>query len=208
MPFALRYMRLFLAFSMAVSLSGPATAAVIATKSYSYFDINGKTAEDLDLELTRRGPTASGSSARHPGATKIRFGGEATYLQNGGRCRVASAKVTVHTQIILPRWRNRSGASKDLSMIWDALSSDIKRHEERHAEIARTQARAMERKILTLPPQRTCDAMQELVTEKSTRGIEEHDELQAQFDRVEAVNFQNRMMRLLNYRIKARGGKK
>jgi predicted secreted Zn-dependent protease len=200
-------MRLLLAFSMTIALCTSASAEVVATKSYSYFDIRGRTADELDQQLSTRGPTANGSSARHPGATKIRFGGEATYIQHDGRCKVGSAKVTVHTQIILPRWRNRKGATKDLSMIWDALSSDIKRHEERHAEIARTQARAMERGILSLPAQRNCEAMQELVSEESTRGIDEHDRLQARFDKVEAVNFQNRMMRLLNNRLKSSGGK-
>ncbi|WP_310300106.1 DUF922 domain-containing protein [Rhizobium sp. BE258] len=207
MPSASPNMRLLLAFSMTIALCTSASAEVVATKSYSYFDIRGKTADELDQQLSTRGPTANGSSARHPGATKIRFGGEATYIQHDGRCKVGSAKVTVHTQIILPRWRNRKGATKDLSMIWDALSSDIKRHEERHAEIARTQARAMERGILALPAQRNCEAMQELVSEESTRGIDEHDRLQARFDKVEAVNFQNRMMRLLNNRLKSSGGK-
>ena len=150
MPLALRYMRLPIAFFVIAFFCGTAAAEVIATKSYSYFDIKGKTADELDDELSRRGPTANGSSARHPGATKIRFGGEATYIQDNGRCRVGNVKVTVHTQIIMPRWRNRKGASRELSMIWDALSSDIKRHEERHAEIARTQARAMERELKAL----------------------------------------------------------
>lgn len=207
MPLALRNMRLPIAFSMiALFLCGPAAAEVVATKSYSYFDIKGKTADQLDSELSRRGPTANGSSARHPGATKIRFGGEATYIQENGRCRVGNVKVTVHTQIILPRWSSRKGASRELSMIWDALSSDIRRHEERHAEIARTQARTMEQKLRSLPSQRSCEAMQELVSDESARGIDEHDKLQARFDRVEAVNFQNRMLRLLNNRLNGKGG--
>ncbi|MDM9628270.1 DUF922 domain-containing protein [Rhizobium sp. S152] len=206
MPSALRYMLLPLAFSMGISTAGPSFAAVVATKSYSYFSIKGKTADELDSQLSTRGPTANGSSSRHPGATKIRFGGDATYVESGGKCRVGSAKVTVHTQIILPRWTDRRGASKQLSMIWDALSSDIKRHEERHAEIARVQARAMERQILALPAQRSCELMQEKVSEVSVRGIDEHDRLQARFDRVEAVNFQNRMMRLLNNRLGRSGG--
>ncbi|MDM9621604.1 peptidase [Rhizobium sp. AC44/96] len=206
MPSPTRHMFLLAALCLTASICSPAVAAVVATKSYSYFDIKGKTADELDQQLSTRGPTASGSSARHPGATKIRFGGEATYIQDGGRCRVSHAKVTVHTQIILPRWSNRNGASKQLSMIWDTLSSDIKRHEERHAEIAREQAKKMEKRILALPPQRTCEAMQELVTVTSTRGIEEHDRLQARFDQVEAVNFQNRILRLLNNRIKSSGG--
>ncbi|WP_454849642.1 DUF922 domain-containing Zn-dependent protease [Rhizobium binxianense] len=208
MPFAVRYMRLPLVFSIALFLCGPAAADVIASKSYSYFDIRGRTADDLDLELSRRGPTASGSSARHPGATRIRFGGEATYVQSGGRCRIGNVRVTVHTEIILPRWNSRKGASRELSMIWDALSSDIKRHEERHAEIARNQARAMERAIRSLRPQRSCEVMQELVSDESVRGIEEHDRQQARFDRVEAVNFQNRMLRLLSKRISERGGER
>ncbi|RDJ12168.1 DUF922 domain-containing Zn-dependent protease [Rhizobium grahamii] len=208
MLFVPRYMPLLLGFSMAIAACGPAAAAVIATRSYSYFTIKGKTADQLDQQLSSNGPTASGSSARHPGATKIRFGGDATYVQAQGRCRVGSAKVTVHTQIILPRWTNRRGASKQLSMIWDALASDIKRHEERHAEIARNQARIMERQILALPPQSTCERMQELVTDVSTRGIDEHDRLQARFDRIEAVNFQNRMIRLLNNRMKTSGGER
>jgi predicted secreted Zn-dependent protease len=201
-----RYMPFLLGFSMAAAACSPAAAAVIATRSYSYFTIKGKTADQLDQQLSTNGPTASGSSARHPGATKIRFGGDATYVQTGGRCRVASAKVTVHTQIILPRWANRRGASKQLSMIWDALSSDIKRHEERHAAIARNQARVMEKQILALPPQGNCERMQELVTDVSTRGIEEHDRLQARFDRIEAVNFQNRMIRLLDNQMRTSGG--
>lgn len=209
MPLALRNMRLPIAFSMiALFLCSPAAAEVVSTKSYSYFDIKGKTADQLDSELSRRGPTANGSSARHPGATKIRFGGEATYIQENGRCRVGNVKVTVHTQIILPRWSNRKGASRELSMIWDALSSDIRRHEERHAEIARTQARTMEQKLRSLPSQRSCEAMQELVSDESARGIDEHDKLQARFDRVEAVNFQNRMLRLLNNRLNGKGGER
>jgi predicted secreted Zn-dependent protease len=201
MPYVSGYMRLVLTLSMTLALCGQATAEVIATKTYTYFDIRGRTAGQLDEELSRRGPTASGSSSRHPGATKIRFSGEATYVHRNGRCQLASAKVVVHTQIILPRWRNRRGASQELSVVWDALSSDIKRHEERHAEIARTQARTMERRIRSLPSQRTCEAMQEMVAEESSRGIEVHDRLQAQFDRVEAVNFEIRMMRLLSNRI-------
>lgn len=180
---------------------GPAAAEVVATKSYSYFDIKGKTADELDAELGRRGPTANGSSARHPGATKIRFGGEATYVQQNGRCSIGRVKVTVHTQIILPRWTNRKGAEAELPLIWDALSSDIKRHEERHAEIARNQARVMEHDLKALPSQRSCATLQEMVSDESARGIEEHDRLQEQFDKVEAVNFQNRMLRLLKNRV-------
>lgn len=198
-----RYMPFLVAVSISVLMTTPAMAAVVATKSYSYFDIKGKTADELDEQLSIRGPTASGSSARHPGATKIRFGGDATYMQDGGRCRVSSARVTVHTQIILPRWTNRRGASKQLSMIWDTLSSDIKRHEERHAEIARNHARRMEKMFLALKPESDCERMQASVARVSATAIEDHDKDQARFDRTEAANFDKRMIRLLQYRLEA-----
>ena len=66
----------------------------------------------------------------------------------------------------------------------------------------------MERAIRALRQQRSCEAMQELVSNESARGIEEHDRQQARFDRVEAVNFQKRMLRLLNNRINGRAGAK
>lgn len=55
------------------------------------------------------------------------------------------ARVTVHTQIIPPRWNNRLRRQPRAVDDLGHAVEDIKRHEERHAEIARTQARSMER---------------------------------------------------------------
>lgn len=184
-------------------VSGQALAETVIRKSTSYFQVRGKTAEQLDRELSYRGPMTKSTGTRHPGATKIKFGGSVTYAQQGGRCRVESAKITLSTQIILPQWKGRKGASKELQLVWDTLSRDIKRHEERHAEIARNYARSMEKAILKLPPQRTCAAMQERVAKASRDEIDRHDRDQMRFDRVEGVNFDSRMIRLLRYRLEA-----
>lgn len=206
MPSASRYVRILLTSLLSIGICGPAVSEVIVRNSYSYFDIRGKTADDLDRELAKHGPSTQSNDSRHPGATRIRFGGDVTYAQRDGRCYVANVRVTVDTQIILPRWRNRKNAEKDLSIVWDTLASDIKRHEEHHAEIARNHARAMENEIRRLRPQRDCETLQRKVADESTRAIEAHDRDQARFDRVEAVNFQNRMTRLLYYRIRPRIG--
>lgn len=177
-----------------------ADAEVIARKSISYFDIKGSSADELDAALNERGPLAMGSSSHHPGATRIRFGGNATYSEANDRCYISGVKVTVDTEIILPRWRDRRHASKQLSMIWDTLTADIRRHEDRHVDIARQHARQMERLILSLPPARNCDALQDKANEVTARETERHDADQARFDRIEAINFQNRIQRLLYYR--------
>ena len=179
----------------------PARAETIASKSFSYFSVGGRTAAELDEELSKRGPMMKHSGSRHPGATRIKWGGSVTYVRQGGRCAVGEAKVTLSTQIILPRWKNRKRATPSLALIWDTLSRDIKRHEERHAEIARNHARALERTLKRLRPEADCERMQARVDRTTADAVARHDADQARFDKVESKNFNERMMRLLTHRL-------
>jgi predicted secreted Zn-dependent protease len=184
----------FLALPVAVS------SAPQITKSYSYFSISGRTAEDLDAGLSQHGPLTGGTGFRHPGATEIRFGGDITYHESEGRCSIGDVNVTLATRIILPRWKNRKRADGSLALIWDTLSADIKRHEERHAEIARQHARTLEQALRALPATRSCALLEKQVGDTSRRIIDAHDADQLRFDMVEAKNFEARMMRLLRHR--------
>jgi predicted secreted Zn-dependent protease len=198
-----RRLALFGASLLLWTLPGLPHADPIISKSYSYFSVGGRTAEDLDAELEKRGPLTRSTGFRHPGATEIRFGGEVTYLESEGKCAIGAAKVTLKTRIILPRWTNRKRAPDTLGLIWDTLSADIKRHEERHAEIARTHARRLERALLDLSSARTCTAMEKRVGELTQQMIQAHDTEQVRFDMIESKNFDARMMRLLKYRTGA-----
>lgn len=185
-------------------LPGVARAEVSVRKTITYFEIRGASAEALDRELSRRGPKTMRTGMRHPGATRIKFGGTVTYADIGHACRIDTVKVTVTTQLILPRWKKPKKYDKGLPLIWNTLAADIKRHEERHAEIARNHARHMEKLFSRLPPQRTCDAMQARVGEASRQALEEHDREQARFDSIEAANFESRMSRLMRHRLSSR----
>lgn len=178
-----------------------ASSATVLSKSFSYFKIGGQTADDLDRELSRHGPVTKSTGARHPGATEIKFGGELTYVEKGNLCGIGSVKVTLHTKILLPQWTNRRRTTANLALIWDTLYADIKRHEERHAEIARGYARSLDKKLQALRPQKTCEAMQALVTSTTQEVMDEHDKDQMRFDMVESKNFDARMTRLLKHRI-------
>ncbi|WP_082760100.1 DUF922 domain-containing Zn-dependent protease [Agrobacterium bohemicum] len=187
----------------ATLLSSPpqARAETLMSKSFSYFKVGGRTAEDLDRELSHRGPMTKATGARHPGATEIKFGGELTYVEKNGRCGVGTVKVTLHTKILLPRWTNRRRTSAELGLIWDTLAADIKRHEERHAEISRTYARMLEKRLQSLRPQTECEDMQALVTKTTQEVMAAHDKDQLRFDIVESKNFDARMTRLLTHRM-------
>ncbi|MBX9457418.1 MAG: DUF922 domain-containing protein [Rhizobium sp.] len=184
-----------------VAGSAPAPAETIIQKSVTYFSIGGRTASDLDREMMRRGPLSRNTGRRHPGATQIKFNGSATFVSRDGRCVIGGAKVALSTKLILPRWTNRKRADREMALIWDTLAADIKRHEERHAEIARTHARQLEKTILGLSSTRDCDTLKARVNRVSQQAMAEHDKDQVRFDRIESVNFENRMIRLLKYRI-------
>lgn len=190
-----------LTFGIAMTSIPPSQADTIINKSVTYFSIGGRTAEELDKALSQNGPMMNSTGSRHPGATRIKFGGSVTYVKHGNKCAVGKASVTLNTKLILPRWKNRGRANRDLGLVWDTLSSDIKRHEERHAEIARNAARKLEKDFLALRPEADCERMQARVSRLSETAIAAHDRAQANFDKREAANFDRRMIRLLQYRL-------
>lgn len=180
-----------------------ASAQTITSKSYSYFTINGKTAAELDRELSRRGPMMNSTGMRHPGGTQMKFDGSVTYEGKTGSCGVKSAVIRLHTKLILPRWTNRGRADEALATIWDTLSRDIKRHEERHAEIARQHARKLELALVGLRPRKTCPQMESAVADMTDKMLAAHDADQQRFDRVEAASFERRMERMLRFKVDA-----
>jgi predicted secreted Zn-dependent protease len=190
-----------------VAASVPVQGETIIRKSVTYFSIGGTTVSDLDREMLRRGPLSRTTGRRHPGATQIRFNGSAKFVDQGGRCVIGGAKVSLSTKLILPRWTNRKRANRQMALIWDTLSADIKRHEERHAEIARTHARNLERTILRLSAARDCPTLKARVNRVSQDAMVAHDKDQQRFDRIESANFENRMIRLLRYRISTQAAK-
>lgn len=196
-----RLLRAIIAGAIVLCVPQAAISETLISKSFSYFTIGGKTAEDLDQELSHRGPLTKATGARHPGATEIKFGGELTYVEQNGRCGVGTVKVKLHTKILLPRWTNRKRTSAELALIWDTLAADIKRHEERHAEIARNYARTLEKRLLSLRPTKSCDEIQALVGKTTQEIMDAHDKDQLRFDVVESKNFDARMTRLLKNRM-------
>lgn len=182
------------------SFPSSASAEITLKRTYTYFNIDGKSAEDLDRALANSGPSLS-SGSRHPGATEMEFGGSIKYTQSNGRCRISDARITLKLNIILPRWRQRAAATRDTAIVWDTLSRDIKRHEDRHGDIARQHAKKLEKSLEKLRPQRDCKAMEALADKTSERVLGDHDRAQDKFDRVETINFENRMIRLLEYRL-------
>lgn len=189
------------ALAVTFTMAMPVANAATVLRSYHYFALNARNAAELDKELGRRGPILTKTGARHPGMTRMRFDSKVKFGSNGNKCRVVDADIVVHANVYLPRWKQRRSAKRDLAIVWDTLSADIKRHEESHIVIARTAAGDMERQIKALPWRSDCVTMKADIDALTAKLLKQHDAAQVQFDRVETVNFESRFGRLLTYRI-------
>ncbi len=178
----------------------PLQAAGIS-KKYSYFTIGGSTLEELEKELNRRGPQVKSTGRRHPGATQMEFKTSVSYAQGEHYCRIQKATVVVKAKIILPRWRSRRRADSQTRIVWDTLSADIKRHEESHVIIAKNHAWEMEKALEALGRAKSCDILEKKGKIITARIHEKHDRAQIKFDKVEGINFEARLLRLLKYRV-------
>jgi predicted secreted Zn-dependent protease len=192
--------RILLAASL-VGLTALPSMAANLSKTYSYFTVGGTTLDQLDAQLSARGPKVKSTGQRHPGATQMQFTTKLGYSESKGYCRISEATVSVKVKVILPKWRQRGKADQDVRLIWDTLSSDIKRHEEAHVTIAKNHARELEQKLRALGRQKSCAAAAEKASAVAAKVLARHDEAQAEFDRAESANFEQRMLRLLRYRM-------
>lgn len=192
--------RLFYALIVALAFGGSAAASSVE-RSYSYFTIGGSTLAEIEEELNRRGPLVGTTDRRHPGATRMQFATRVSYGESNGRCSVIDATVQLNANMILPRWRVARDAGMETRVIWDTLAADIRRHEEAHVVIARNHARELEKALKAVRNERDCAAAEERVERIRSDVLRRHDEAQIEFDRIEAVNFERRMLRLLDYRL-------
>jgi predicted secreted Zn-dependent protease len=192
---------LTLAACVAAALLAPQAGAASVSKTYSYFTIGGVTLEQIETELNTRGPHVNSTGRRHPGATQMEFTTRLGYTTSAKGCSLTKVQVTVDAKVILPRWRNRSTASGDTALVWDTLSADIKRHEESHVSIAKNHGRELEDQLKAIGRQKDCETVAAQAKTITDQVLARHDAAQDRFDRIEGINFESRLLRLLQYRI-------
>lgn len=192
-----------LALGLAIAIVAPQAQAASIFRTFSYYNVNGKTAEDLDRALSRSGPFLKKTGQHHPGAAEIRFDAKVRYGRAEGQkaCKVQDVYVNVHAKVMLPRWKQRRKAGAELALIWDTLYQDIRRHEESHIVIARSHATEMEHEIRALRSRRDCASLRADIDKVTERLMAAHDKAQERFDRVETINFERRFERLLTYKL-------
>lgn len=110
-------------------------AAVMGQTTVTYYDIHGRTLEELRSDMRRLGPKVNGASfvgeTRSPMRWRWRTESIGTSM-----CMIQDVTVSVAAVITLPRWNPPSGADADLVTAWNRFLGALETHEAGHKDIS------------------------------------------------------------------------
>lgn len=165
---------------------GTADAEVRSNVRYSGYAVRGINPADIWSDIVRRGPHQRERGLYAQAEAQVRFDWNANYASSREGCRVQAAVVSVDVNIVLPSWVDEGRASPALRTAWSRYIAEVRRHEERHKDIAVAAAREMERAIRAAPPQRSCADVQRYIAAQIHQVRQKERGQQLQFDRTAA----------------------
>ena len=118
-----------------------------------FYEVAGIEHEALLASLNERGP--NGFHAH----TQWRVLYAYKTAMRGGQCAVTLVETQVKSDMLMPRWSKRHGASADLVARWQAYEAKLLEHEEGHVRHGQELAAALEAELPRLPPARDCRAL-------------------------------------------------
>jgi predicted secreted Zn-dependent protease len=165
---------------LGISAATPVVAEPLVKRQVVYYDVSGRTPQEIRSDLNRVRPTDEITGKRHDGFTDWNVRWTYRYRNVGQDCAIARVAVTVTVTIKLPRLKPDAGTPPGVTRSFTDYVQKLSAHEEGHAEIAIETARRIEKAILDTQPQPTCDAIgrtanahgQSLIKEANRKNID------------------------------------
>jgi predicted secreted Zn-dependent protease len=139
---------------MAGCLASTAVAKPVYTTKYSYYAVNGRSAEEVYQAMLSRGPKVNGVRAYAATTATTTQGG---HMAQGGSCKIQNYKLSLEFVIKLPKIRNEKVLSAGDRKRWQQFASFLKKHEEHHRTIWLGCAAELERRVKAIKV-KSCDA--------------------------------------------------
>ncbi len=150
--------------------AAPADARVIVRTDFRPYDIAGSSALELRAAMERLGPKDPVDETPYAGFTRWTI--EWSYDYAGATtCTLTRVRVVATIQITLPRWRGASSADPAFAAEWARFVGALRRHENGHAEIAKTGARRIARLLGSLPSFRSCVRLERAAESTAARTL-------------------------------------
>lgn len=163
---------------------------------YRYFDIGGTNIEALWHDINRKGPK-SNKGVGHAGYTSFDLENSVGIIPKGGQCQITSIKFHLTSTVQLPKWTDEHNSDREMQFYWQAFSSDVKRHEDQHVEIARQSILDLEQKLLKLRPQKSCKPLKRKIRNTINASARARDREQNAFERKEIRGQKDRLTKMI-----------
>lgn len=148
--------RAFLVVAMgAIIASSPASAAPKVSESVSYYNVSGKTPQEVRTSLNQNGPTDK-SGKRFDAVTNWYVNWNYNFNKTAKNCAIATASLNVKVEIKMPRLTTDNAT---LRQSFDTYTAKLMVHEKGHGKIGVDIASRIETEMAKLPAEATCDAM-------------------------------------------------
>ena len=145
-----------------------------------FYTLTATTQSGLLAQITVLGP--KDSAGPHWGYTRANWRWATRYSTNVGRCWVAKTIVDLDIVITLPRWNPPAGAAPDVMAWWNGTIRTLERHDAGHKDISLRVAREILNGISRLPPEPSCDALNNVARAVNERWDAEHRRLHLEYD--------------------------
>lgn len=116
--------------------------------TYSYYDVHGRTLEDIHASLVDGGPETGGETFY--AVTGVETGFRYRQVQQGPICRLEDVGVQAQVIMRLPQWNGREQASSSVRHAWDRFFDHLTLHEAEHYRIIELGVRKVYTSLLDL----------------------------------------------------------
>lgn len=110
-------------------------AGVSGRTTVLYYDVHGRTIEELRADMRRLGPKVDGTSFVGETRSPMRWSWR-TESMGGASCSIREVNVLVNAQITLPRWTPPPDTEPGLAAEWKRFIAALETHEAGHKDIS------------------------------------------------------------------------
>lgn len=156
----------------------------VVRRSSAYYEIGGRTFQDIRREMYYRSPGSRLSGKRVAIAwCEWSLGWVIHTIDDGTMCRIDAVDTRLDVTITMPRWVNYSAAPDGMKAAWDNYYQALLKHEEAHSDYGIAAARDIQRRLPELMGRHSCTDLTDDGTQLAKKILKVYREKDEEHDR-------------------------
>jgi predicted secreted Zn-dependent protease len=156
-------------------------AGVSGRTTVLYYDVHGRTFDELRADMRRLGPKVDGTSFVGETRSPMRWSWRTESL-GGASCSIREVTVLVNAQITLPRWTAPADTEPGLATEWKRFLNALEVHESGHKDISAKAAQAIVERLRGLSG--SCSQLSTRANDLARVIVERASEEQKSYDAI------------------------